>query len=310
MSDLHLSPNPPKDRSCEKDWYEVQGRYLDQLCEISGSGTAEAVPVLIAGDVFHDGWRERACPPELINFAIERLPERCYAVPGQHDLPYHRYADKKRSGYWTLVEANKVVDLRPGRPKATGGVVLYGFPWGYEVTPCHQPHDMALNVAVVHSYVYTDKHCYQGAHEERPEGHVSRWEEKLGSYDVAVFGDNHKGFVVEGDPFLINCGTFLRRNLDEREYQPSAWLIYRDGSVRRRPFDCSKDKFLERDDADKPRSDHQDMAEFAESLTRLGVAAVDFEEVTRRLMDREGVREDVREIVTQILSRTKRGDKR
>jgi hypothetical protein len=34
-----------------------------------------------------------------------------FAVPGQHDLPYHRMEDLMKSSFWTLVEAKVIAPI-------------------------------------------------------------------------------------------------------------------------------------------------------------------------------------------------------
>ena len=94
-SDIHLSHRPPKLREAEPNWYAAQARVLSQVRAVVET---HKCPLIVAGDVFDEGWRAHKCPPELVNFAIRHLPV-CYAVPGQHDLPHHRYADVDKSAY-------------------------------------------------------------------------------------------------------------------------------------------------------------------------------------------------------------------
>jgi hypothetical protein len=145
------------------------------------------VPIVCAGDLFHK-WNS---PPELINFAIKHLP-KMYCIPGQHDLPLHSYADIRKSAYWTLVEAGVITDI-PG-----GGFLdvpehrlrLFGFPWGFPVTPCEDRREGWFHLAVVHAYCWSATTGYPGA---APEHHARHHFKSLEGYDGGVYGDNHKG---------------------------------------------------------------------------------------------------------------------
>jgi hypothetical protein len=200
------------------------------LDEIKQTAKALDIPVICAGDIF-DKWNSSA---ELINFALENLPERMYTIPGQHDLPYHSQALIERSAYWTLVRAGRITHLadeeqitHAGRPD----LVLHTFPWGTPLWPLTgKKQKNKIYVAVVHKYCWIFGSCYPGA---PPEGVGSVSQKKLQGYDVAVFGDNHQGFLVKSlsKPVIFNCGGFMRRKSDERDYRPQVGILKSDGLV-------------------------------------------------------------------------------
>ena len=106
-SDLHLSLQRPACRA-DDDWMGVQAGYLNQLKQLAVDSNYSfgTLPIAFAGDLF-DKWNVQ---PELINFALEHLPDGMICVPGQHDLPNHRLDQVHRSGYGVLVAAGKIVD--------------------------------------------------------------------------------------------------------------------------------------------------------------------------------------------------------
>lgn len=240
LSDIHLSHLPPKFRRAEPNWYAAMARTLGQVRSIVEE---YSVPVICAGDIFDDGWRTHKCPPELLNFAIKYLP-RMYAVPGQHDLPHHRYEDIMRSGYWTLVEAGIVKDIHPSSPVEVGPLVLHGFPWGAKLKPRQPTGDLATHVAVVHHYVWeSEENGYHGAARE---DHCTVLGVDVAGYDAVVFGDNHHGF---SHGILYNCGGLFIRKSDEEEHKPAVGILRRDGTITRRPLDTSQDKYARDDGA-------------------------------------------------------------
>lgn len=239
-ADIHLSHLPPKFRRAESNWYAAMARTLEQVRAVVEEFK---VPLVCAGDIFDDGWRVHKCPPELLNFAIKHLPTM-YAVPGQHDLPNHRYQDIMRSGYWTLVEAKIVRDLHPSQPVAAESLVLYGFPWGAKLNPVFMNNDLATHVAVIHHYVWAGAHGFQGASND---DHTSTIWEKIKEYDAAVFGDNHKGFTSNK---IYNCGGLMVRKSDELAYRPAVGLLMRDGTTERRFLDTSMDRYAHDDTKD------------------------------------------------------------
>ncbi|GAG04154.1 unnamed protein product, partial [marine sediment metagenome] len=158
-SDLHLSHVPPAARSAESDWYAAMKRPLDEIRELARlHGKADGlkqVKILCAGDVFDSSGADRRrwnSPPELINFAIDALPEGMYCIPGQHDLPNHNYGEIKRSAYWTLAKAGKLHNLPPGKSmllRLDGSATVTAFPWGYEIEPPKGRKRVATDLRIV-----------------------------------------------------------------------------------------------------------------------------------------------------------------
>lgn len=254
-----------------------------------------------------DKWNS---PAELINFALRNLPPM-YAVPGQHDLPYHRYDDRGKSAYWTLVLNEKLTSLVPGQPlilkEGTGkGVIrLHGFPWGFPVEPLKDPGGLVLEVAVVHDLIWTSKTGFKDAPEDK---RLKECSKRLGGYHVAVFGDNHKGFLqcqhpsaaIDYPMAVLNCGGFMRRKSDERECPCYVGLLWTDGSVTRVELDCSEDKWIDKKDA--PITERgEGMVEFLEELGELSDAAINFGDAVRRRIDQGDSSQSVRQIVLEAM---------
>ena len=308
LADIHLSLKAPIWRSVEDDWFEAQYRPLKEVRELQMKFSC---PVICAGDIFDrsrgisDGWN---APPELINFAIECLPDNMYCIPGQHDLPNHQYSEIERSAYWTLVEAEKIKNIPPGsltiiindtikRPLA-----LFGFPTGYSLCKfdgiAYKNH---IKVAVVHDYVWTHKSCYPNAPEEY---HVTERLKHLKDFDVAVFGDNHKGFLVDGGcdyPTLFNCGTLMRRKSDEVDYKPQVGLLLRDGSVLCYYLNISKDKYLETMFEEEEIKMLSSMDDFFAELEKLGTTSLHFSKVIQEFLDKNKITEKVKKIIYEAM---------
>lgn len=294
-SDLHLSHKAPIARS-EEDWYEVMKRQLEQLDACIW--TIGKLPIICAGDIF-DRWNP---PAELINFALEYLPSGIYAIPGQHDLPYHSYEDIKKSGYWTLVASGKIKNLPPKELVEVQGLsplVLHGFPFGVDIERSHKPNDLLLNMAVVHKYVWHKSAGYTGAPEE---GRIGNLEKDLKGYDVAVFGDNHSPFHCKvGKCQVWNCGGFFRRKSDEKDYEPAVGLLYKDGRIERKPLDISKDKFS--DVPDQFKGNQINLESFLDELQTLSDTTISFEEALNFYMDKEKTPKSVRDIILKSVQK-------
>lgn len=295
-SDIHLSHKPPIARSTEKSWYDAMSLAMDELRLF---GITYNCPIVVAGDIF-DRWNP---PPELINFAIKALP-KCYAIPGQHDLPNHSYNDIRRSAYWTLVEAGVVENLFPGIRYEVGPLAMYGFPWGEALEPCKEPGTtFVTTLAVIHKYIWSRKlnTGYQGAPEEAL---GNRMIAKLKGFDAAIFGDNHIGFdVSEG---VYNCGCLIRRKVDENGYQPNVGLLRANGCIERVPLESSKqDVFISYDEAVAKfiSRDADDIEAFVQGLANLTEATVDFREAVAQFFTSAKVSGGVRKVILEAMEK-------
>ncbi len=293
-SDIHLSSKPPFARSAEPDWWAAMKRPLD---EIQGLMNQYDCPLIVAGDVTNK-WKEPTS--ELVNFAIAHLP-KCYAVAGNHDLPYHDYNQLHKSAYYTLMLSGKIINLEPHKPITTHNLILHGFPFGVSLTPCPEPtKEFALNVAVVHAYIWIAGKGYEGAPEDK---RLGKYRKALTGYDTSVWGDNHSGFLVEGKPgkcSVFNGGTLLRRRMDERSYKPHVGLLRADGTITPHYLDCSQDKFAE-PEAIRIQGEEIDLGEFLEGLNHLGDSGTNYHVAVNRALDEKKVHGPLRKRILETL---------
>lgn len=298
--DVHLSHKPPVARSGEPDWYAAQGRPLRAIRE---QCETLQVPLLIAGDLFHT-WNE---PAETIAFALRELPDLVFAVPGQHDLPYHQYRDLPRSAYGVLVEAGRIVDLKPGQPveliSRGTPLSLHGFPWGFPPKPAPSSCSLSLDIAVVHATIWDHAARYPGAPEG---GNILQMLPQLQGYDAGVFGDNHRAFHYDGRPgraFVYNCGPIIRRTVDEKTNGgATVGLLYADGRVERAYLAIDQEVWLDAEALAKSLEPNApDFAEVLSELRELSSAAVRFEEIVRRVATQCGASATTRAAVERVL---------
>jgi len=298
-SDWHFSQNAPTARSAEPDWFAAQKRPIQQLKAIQADHGGD-VPIVVAGDLF-DKWHAPSTTPELINFLLTELPDHIYAIPGQHDLPYHRYDERHRSPYGTLVYAGKIHDLLPRVVEHVPGLQMYAFPWGVDVVPLEKGLQTTrdIHLAVAHSYIWRVGFSYPGADKLK---HADYYKGCLVGYDAAVFGDNHKGFMVGSS--IINTGTLMRRATDERTYKPQVGLLWSDGKVEPHYLDVSEDRWLVDDDVSSGIADvgaSFDATKFVDSLQSLGPDSLDFRRAITHRMDTAHVRDSVRKVVLEVV---------
>lgn len=290
-SDVHLSHKCPVVRSMEDDWYEAMARPLRQLCELEQTLGA---PVIVAGDLF-DRWDS---PAQLINFAMAELPEQVFAIPGQHDLPNHRYDSITRTAYWTLVSGHRISNLDPSKPTVIRGdtdIRAWAFPWAWEIGSADHREDDVIDLAVVHSYIWTSGKGYAGA---SPNHRTSSYSKRLINYDAAVFGDNHKGFS-KGK--IINTGTLMRRKSDEIQYNPMVGLLLADGSIVQCLLDTEDDKFIDIEEALQLVEKAVDMTDFIGALNKLQGDSLDFVSAVSEFLQRNNISTSIRKRVMEAL---------
>ena len=247
-------------------------------------------------------------PPELIHFLLDELPDG-YGIPGQHDLYYHDLDSLKKTAYGVLVRAGKIQNLAPGETATTGKpgfhtVMLYGFPWNKPVIRCPDKEcTFSCRIAVVHAYLWTKRCSHPGA---RKEDYIGTVRPVLESYDCAVYGDNHRGFLNYVDPdrpdSLINCGSFIRRKSDEIDNRPMIGCIRLSGKIEPHYLDVSKDRIISKEseitsNARVPIG----ILEFVEDLNKLNDEQLNFREALIRYLDSHDARPEVRRAVLESI---------
>ena len=294
-SDLHLSHTPPIARSGEPDWYEAMRRPLRELRDLQDS---DPIPIICGGDVF-DRW---ASKPRLINFAMQELPEYFASVMGQHDLPYHSWEERESSAFWTLVEADRLVLLDGWRGESTFRV--RGFRWGQKLRAAeeglHPCTEADMEMIVAHCYCWWEEHGVDAIATEQ--NCLSSYFEKLRGYRVALFGDNHKGFLESrGKCSIFNAGTFMRRCVDERDYRPMVGVLHEDGTVKPHYLDTSKDVLDASDAAGEAEQVVLELDSFLEELRGLGEGGLDFRKAVEAALNREQVSKAVRRVILDAM---------
>jgi hypothetical protein len=269
-SDWHLWEKPPIARSVEEDWLKVQENYLLQLRSLQEK---YGVPIFFAGDLF-DRWNPSLAFVNRVISWLRGMDIR--GIPGNHDIPNHNYAQLDRSAYWTLVEAGVIEHLTPGVPKLFGEVRIHSFPFGFEVKPLTSPHDILVEVALIHAMIWTKDTGWEGAPED---SRYKAWEPRLRGYEVAFFGDNHKPFHLKPPEKCqtVNCGSLLRRTMPEREHEPRVWLLRTDGSVESHFLDTEKDLYMTIELIEPlAKALNLDLSDFIEQLTAVEAERLDY----------------------------------
>lgn len=294
-ADFHLQHSAPIARSAEPDWY---GAMLRPLLELQQLVNRYDAPLVVAGDIFD----KPNPPPELIHFAMEWMPTM-FAVPGQHDLMYHRYEDLNKTAYGVLVKAKGLWNLPPGEPENLNGEwAAVGFPWKHKIKKKPKDWEGGKAVCVAHQYIFdTGKNSFPGA-----KGHYTQIPH-LNTYDVCVFGDNHKPFscTLGKDTKIFNCGSLMCRHTDERDHSPRVGLLREDGTIESHYLDTSADKWLSENDMVKKVAEMVNLPELVDEFKKLAGKATDFLMELQRVMREEGLGEDVKEVLVRAIQKAK-----
>lgn len=267
---------------------------LDAACTGPHSQAGERkgypLPLIIAGDLFDIPKPS----PGLIRFAWELLPDRVYAVAGQHDLPNHSLEELDESGLGLLVTGGRVTMLDHNPTKIQGGVQLFGVSWK---RPVISGFSSMRSVAVIHRYCWKEGHSFPGC---PPDDHIDMQThelEKLG-YTSACFGDNHKGFSYAN---WVNCGIAIPRNADFKEYVPHYYYLMSDGTFVAQAFE-TEHKWQPWVDEEETGEAAQNLLDFAKEVAKLVGSQTkenfldELQEAMADLKD-EGVRKKVWEVL-------------
>lgn len=224
-SDIHLSPAPPAARIEEPDWLKAMETQMHWLFQ---QAKTYAVPIVIAGDVFHKAVEDSRFISFVIRvFSQSEMP--IYAVAGNHDLPYHSYDNMGESAYGILLAAGVLKNLESTMTLYEAGssrmVMLHGYQWGRPLSDPPPFDPSYINVAVFHKFIYESASGFKGAD---PDGMYENLVRDIRyPYDFLIFGDNHTPFttITSQGGVLINCGSFFRRSQNDRLLKPAAYLL-------------------------------------------------------------------------------------
>ncbi len=117
---------------------------------------------------------------------------------------------------------------------------------------------------------------------------------------------SNKNFTRHGeddDPSIINCGTLMRRNIDEVGYTPFVGILKTDCTFERHFLDCSKDVFIDLSEVDNILQQALDVTGYMRELVGMTRTLVDFAESVKRFCDSNNVSEGVRSIISEAMEK-------
>lgn len=289
-ADLHLSDKPPVARAGEKEWFGCMEKILDFIDDIAA---IKNIPIICAGDIFH----KPCVSPELELFTMNKLCRwRC--IPGQHDLPNHNIELIEKASYGILCY-DSIVNFLKGDTYKENNIFFTPFPFGTELNPLSiKKKTKVIYAAVIHHLIWEKEPPFPGAPES---GNVKEIVKQLKGYDVIIAGDNHKGFVTEVDGVkIINCGSTMRRNADQIDYQPCVHLLYSDKSVESIPIPI-EDDIISIDHIQKQKDRDKRIEAFVESLRDDMEVSLSFERNLIQYLNENEVDAGVKKLFTDVM---------
>ena len=276
-ADWHLRDSIPLCRV--DDFWEAQWRNVKFIDELQQKYNC---PVLHAGDLFHH-WKPS---PYLLSEAIARIPDEFYTVWGNHDLPYHRMENFKKSGVFTLYRAD-VVDTQFGCHYGIKPKVASSMPIG------------SKEALIWHKFVYKSKKPFPDA-KDKDEAYSILGRGDLSRFDLIVTGDNHQNFVAQRDgKLLVNPGPLTRQTIVDP--MPAVYLYdSQEHEVEELKIPC---------DPDAVSAEHTEMAKeskklvsaFVERLNQDWEVELSFESNMKRFHENNDIPTGVRDIVERCI---------
>jgi len=207
VGDLHLHHSPPKKRVGE--WVQDMQGVLDFIV---AKANKYEVPVIFCGDVFHSSTETPLVETMLVR-ALADINEKVYAIPGQHDLRFHRQ-DLRNTSYELMAEYAEGFYKRTGVDKI-GDVYFHFFPWNWKKATERLS---GKHVYVGHALT-TDDNC-PGMIPFR------EFAQENEGYCGYILGDNHKPFFEqEKNYWFLSPGSVMNRDIDQEGRAPFLWLM-------------------------------------------------------------------------------------
>lgn len=214
MGDIHLREDQPECRT--DNYFEAQAAAIRYIAKLQRKHN---IPVLAPGDVFND-WK---ASPFLLGWALQELPDQMIAIPGQHDLPWHRIDHISKSAINVIHKAGraKVLDGTGSAHIDHSRTIIDGFPFGAQLEPKSHNSKGKAKIALCHVMTWTKKKPFPHAQADS----ATQLLRKLSGYKMVLTGDNHEAFVVEvKGRLLINPGSMMQMTASQADHKPRVYL--------------------------------------------------------------------------------------
>lgn len=201
-ADLHCTLNRPRCR-VDDDWMLAQGNVLRFIL---GKAREYECPLVINGDIFDTSVSGVELVNWLLGIFLEYPDVLVYAIPGNHDLPYHNLENIDRSAYGVLQKSGLI--------KTDANM----FPFGTDTVETV----LGMETVFIHRLVMEKDPGFRM-------GNMITAGDLLSQYTDAKWiftGDNHEGFAfVKDGRYVINPGSPMRLSADQKDYTPRIYFV-------------------------------------------------------------------------------------
>ena len=310
LGDLHITDRQPKGR---------RDVYFETVCKklefIKTTAKKEHAEIIIQpGDLFDSFKESDFLKQEIIRILStwkQDLEVDVFTVFGQHDLRYH--STNRLNTPTAILKASNSIKLlnRPrvikyDSDKSSTNITLYGFSWGDEEIP-KLVDEKGTHILVIHSMIIESEKLWP-QQEEYSRGSLLL---KRFGFDYIISGDNHKSFYVKGkEKMLINCGSLMRKNVDQKDHKPCLWIIDTEERGKEKqifiPIEPSE-KVLSFEEYENKKEENKNLTDLLNKIK--GGTRIEGLEFKKNVIVRlSGVRKSVQKITNEIMEEASNAD--
>jgi hypothetical protein len=202
-----------------------------------------------------------------------------------------------------LVQAGIITNIICLKPYyiSERSLMIYGFPFGHQTLP---PKNSKNNtcIAVAHQYVWVEGSKYETA---SPEQSIAKLEKNFKDYAIAVFGDNHQGFLTKTKDgvSVFNCGSLMKRHSDQIDYKPQIGLLFDNGEIEPYYLDTSKDVYIKCITSAEEKDISESIKTFIKVLEALDSNDLNFSDAIDMYMKNNKVKSEVKNIIIGVMDK-------
>lgn len=303
-ADLHLTDKIPENR---------KAGYLSQICnklgqilELTEKHTNTGI-LMVAGDFFDSPRIPYFIPTKIINILMDTTVE-IFAVPGQHDIRYHRVG-LENTPLGVLASSRLVEILSSEKAIEIEGVTFIGSGWN------ETPKDKA-DCVLMHQTITKVDPLYPGDDETSNAAQVlnrHKWAKCI------ISGDNHKMFTYKNKrQLLVNCGSMVRSAKDQIEHVPHIHIIDTGKTpwgVKSIPldvlppemvFDFNKIEKQERNEEEKKKKE-EEIGDLVNMLSKTDMERPEFVSILQKIVEKIKPNNEVEFLINDIMEEAQSG---
>lgn len=216
-ADLHIRADIPLCRT--DDYLKAQWNKLNFIFDLCQENDC---PLLVAGDVGNKSQWPNWLLEKVISI-INQYKINIVCIPGQHDLPEHRFDFWRKSGCGVL-HSGLIVSIIEEPQTIDNTFILYPFPYGSQIKSKNII-QQNINIAMTHQMIIENKPLWPD--QKAPKGHELL--KKFPEYNLILSGDNHNPFVAKYEGrLLVNPGSVMRMTAAQIDHKPRIYKWFAD----------------------------------------------------------------------------------